>query len=96
MTKRNAPELGRHGIQFEPRFVVASHPLSARQAIRSQAAAREYVERQLAQAQTSVHDLRTKLFHARQEKDRAMEAARSATARKVNADRKHWRRPRRH
>ncbi len=65
-----------------------SDPLrSARQAIRSQAAAREYVERQLAQAQTSVHDLRTKLFHARQEKDRAVEAARSATARKVTADR---------
>jgi hypothetical protein len=59
----------------------------ARQAIRSQAAAREYVERQLAHAEATIQDLRTKLHHARQDKDAAMEAARSATARKVNAER---------
>jgi hypothetical protein len=59
----------------------------ARQAIRSQAAAREYVERQLSRAEATIQDLRTKLHHARQDKDAAMEAARSATARKVNAER---------
>jgi hypothetical protein len=59
----------------------------ARQAIRSQAAAREYVERQLAHAEATIQDLRTKLHHARQDKDAAVEAARSATAREVNAER---------
>jgi hypothetical protein len=59
----------------------------ARQAIRSQAAAREYVERQLAHAEATIQDLRATLHHARQDKDAAVEAARSATARKVNAER---------
>jgi hypothetical protein len=59
----------------------------ARQAIRSQAAAREYVERQLAHAEADIQNLRTKLHRARQEKDAAIEAARLATARKVNAER---------
>jgi hypothetical protein len=59
----------------------------ARQAIRSQAAAREYVERQLAHAEATIQDLRAKLHHARQDKGAAVEAARSATARKVNAER---------
>jgi hypothetical protein len=59
----------------------------ARQAIRSQAIAREYVERQLAHAEVTIQDFRTKLRHARQEKDAAVEAARSAAARKLIAER---------
>jgi hypothetical protein len=59
----------------------------ARQAIRSQAAAREYVERQLAHAEASIQDLRNKLHRARQDKDAAAEAARSATARTLHAER---------
>jgi hypothetical protein len=51
----------------------------ARQAIRSQAAAREYVERQLVHAEATIQELRTKLHHARREKDAAVEAARLAT-----------------
>ena len=59
----------------------------ARQAIRSQAAAREYVERQLAHAEATIQNLRTKLHHARQEKDTAVEAARSATAMRLSVQR---------
>jgi hypothetical protein len=59
----------------------------ARQAIRSQAIAREYVERQLAHAEATIQDLRTKLHHARQEKDTAVEAARSATAMRLSVQR---------
>jgi hypothetical protein len=59
----------------------------ARQAIRSQVAAREYVERQLSQAQVAVQELRGKLRNARQEKDGAVEAARAAVAAKVTAER---------
>nr|WP_294552656.1 hypothetical protein [uncultured Rhodopila sp.] len=59
----------------------------ARQAIRSQAAAREYVERQLAHAEATIQDLRNKLHRARQEKDAAAEAARSALARKTTLER---------
>jgi hypothetical protein len=66
----------------------ADDPLrGARQAIRSQAAAREYVERQLAHAETTIQDLRSKLHHARRDKDAAVDAARSAAARKVAVDR---------
>jgi hypothetical protein len=65
-----------------------SDPLrGARQAIRSQAAAREYAERQLAHAEATIQDLRMKLHHSRRDKDAAVEAARSATARKVNVER---------
>lgn len=60
---------------------------SARQAIRSQAAAREYVERQLAHAEATIEDLRTKQHHARQERGAAVEAARLATALKIAAER---------
>lgn len=59
----------------------------ARQAIRSQAAAREYVERQLAHAQGEIGDLRNKLHQARIEKDTAVAAARSAMAAKIVAER---------
>lgn len=59
----------------------------ARQAIRSQAIAREYVERQLVHAESTNQDLRAKLHHSRKDKDAAIEAARLATARKVNAER---------
>jgi hypothetical protein len=65
---------------------VPSQPIDplrgARQAIRSQAAAREYVERQLAHAEATIQDLRGKLHHTRRNKDAAIEAARSAAARK--------------
>jgi hypothetical protein len=57
----------------------------ARQAIRSQAAAKEYVERQLVHAETTIQELRTKLHHACREKDTAAEAARLATAAKIEA-----------
>jgi hypothetical protein len=67
---------------------VTSDPLKgARQAIRSQAAAREYVERQLVHAEATIEDLRTKLRHARQENAGAAETARAATAAKVAAQR---------
>jgi hypothetical protein len=59
----------------------------ARQAIRFQAAAREYVERQLAHAEATIEDLRTKQHHGRQEKGAALEAARLATALKITAQR---------
>jgi hypothetical protein len=59
----------------------------ARQAIRSQAAAREYVERQLAHAEATIEDLRGKLHHARRDKDTAVEAARTTAAKKVAVDR---------
>jgi hypothetical protein len=59
----------------------------ARQAIRSQAAAREYVERQLSHAEATIQDLRNKLHRARQEKDAAVEAARSVLARKTTLER---------
>jgi hypothetical protein len=66
----------------------ADDPLrGARQAIRSQAAAREYVERQLAHAEATIEDLRGKLHHARRDKDAAVDAARTTAARKVAVDR---------
>jgi chromosome segregation ATPase len=65
-----------------------SDPLkAARQAIRSQAVAREYAERQLAHAETTIADLRTKLHHTRREKDTAVEMARSETAMRGAAQR---------
>nr|WP_294560255.1 hypothetical protein [uncultured Rhodopila sp.] len=67
---------------------VSTDPLKgARQAIRSQAAAREYVERQLIHAESTIQDLRGKLHHARQEKDAAVEAARFAAAAKQTIQR---------
>jgi len=67
---------------------MTSDPLKgARQAIRSQAAAREYVERQLVHAEATIEDLRAKLRHARQDNAAAAEAARSAMAAKVTAQR---------
>jgi hypothetical protein len=59
----------------------------ARQAIRSHAAARDYAERQLGHAEATIQDLRTKLHRARQEKDAAIEAARSAAGRKITVER---------
>jgi hypothetical protein len=70
---------------------VPSQPIDplrgARQAIRSQAAAREYVERQLAHAEATIHELRTKLHHARRDKDAAVDTARTTAARKVVVER---------
>jgi hypothetical protein len=70
---------------------VPSQPIDplrgARQAIRSQAAAREYVERQLAHAEATIQDLRTKLHHTRRDKDAAVDAARTTAARKVVVER---------
>jgi hypothetical protein len=48
----------------------------ARQAIRSQAAAREYAERQLLRAEQTIEDLRTKFHGVRRERDAAVAAAR--------------------
>lgn len=60
---------------------------AARQAIRSQAAARDYAERNLAQAQADIQGLQTKLRQARQERDSAQETARSAVATQAAAER---------
>lgn len=59
----------------------------ARQAIRAQAAARDYAERHLAQAQAAVQDLSQKLRQARHDKDAAVEHARSAIAARSAAER---------
>ena len=59
----------------------------ARQAIRSQTAARDYAERQLEQAQGAVQDLRVRLHHVHRERDTAIAAAQSAVAAKANAER---------
>jgi hypothetical protein len=59
----------------------------ARQAIRSQATAREYAERQLAHAETTINDLRARLQHTRREKDAAVDAARVVTGAKIIAER---------
>ena len=44
---------------------------AARQAIRSEVTAREYTERQLAQAQGTIQDLRTRLRHVHHERETA-------------------------
>ena len=51
---------------------------AARQAIRSEAMARERAERSLEEAQVTIHDLQTKLAHERLAKDEALEAAQRA------------------
>jgi chromosome segregation ATPase len=48
----------------------------ARQAIRSEAAARERAERSLAEAQVLIRDLQTKLAHERLAKDEALDSVR--------------------
>jgi hypothetical protein len=66
----------------------SSDPLkAARQAIRSQVTAREYTERQLAQAQGAIQDLRTRLRHVHQEREAAVNAAQSAMTAKDTAER---------
>jgi chromosome segregation ATPase len=58
--------------------LVADPQRLARQAIRSQAAAREYAERQLLRAEQMIQDLSTKLHAVRGEKGAAFEAVRTA------------------
>jgi hypothetical protein len=66
----------------------ANDPLkAARQAIRSQVTAREFAERQLAQAQGTIQDLRTKLRHVHQERESAIATAQSAMAASDTAER---------
>jgi hypothetical protein len=60
---------------------------AARQAIRSQVTAREYTETQLAHAQTTIQDLRTRLRHVHHEREAAIGAAQSAMTAKANAER---------
>jgi hypothetical protein len=60
---------------------------AARQALRSQVTAREYTERQLAQAQGAIQDMRTRLRHVHQEREAAVAAAHSAITAKDNAER---------
>src|ERR1019366_982331 len=60
---------------------------AARQAIRSQVTAREYTERQLAQAQGAIQDLRTKLRHVHQERESAIAGAQSAMTARDTAER---------
>src|SRR3954447_14580131 len=59
----------------------------ARQAIRLQAAAREYAERQLARAEQTIQDLRTKFHGDRRERNAAVVAARTAQAAQAQAER---------
>jgi hypothetical protein len=76
------------GLSDGSRPLVADDPQRlARQAIRSQAAAREYAERQFARAEHTIQDLRTKLHAVRREKDIAVEAARTAHAAQAQAER---------
>jgi hypothetical protein len=66
----------------------SSDPLkAARQTIRSQVTAREYTERQLVQAQSSIQDLRTRLRQVHHERETAVAAAQSAMAAKEAAER---------
>jgi hypothetical protein len=58
----------------------------ARQAIRSQAAARDYVERQLVRAEQTIQDLHTKLHAVRREKATAVEAVGAAHAAQARAE----------
>jgi hypothetical protein len=60
---------------------------AARQAIRSQVTAREHTERQLAQAQGTIQDLRTRLRHVHHERETAVAAAQSIMAAKDTAER---------
>jgi len=59
----------------------------ARQAIRSQAAGREYAERQLARAEQTIRDLHAKFKTARHERAIAIEAARTAQWAQAQAER---------
>jgi len=59
----------------------------ARQAIRSQAAGREYAERQLARAEQTIQDLHAKFQIARRERAIAIEAARTAQDAQAQAER---------
>jgi chromosome segregation ATPase len=59
----------------------------ARQAIRSQATAREYAERQLLRAEQMIQDLGAKLNALRHEKGAALEVARTAQTALVQAER---------
>jgi hypothetical protein len=69
------------GSSDAPKPSLAADPQRlARQAIRSQAAAREYAERQLLRAEQMIQDLSTKLHAARSEKGVALEAARTVHA----------------
>jgi hypothetical protein len=76
------------GIDGTPPSSASNDPLkAARQAIRSQVTAREFTERQLAQSQNAIQDLRTKLRHVHQERETAVAAAQSAMAAKDTAER---------
>jgi hypothetical protein len=59
----------------------------ARQAIRSQVTAREYIERQLVHAQSAIEELRTKLRHVHHEREVAVSTAQSAIAARETAER---------
>ena len=59
----------------------------ARQAIRSQAAGREYAERQLARAEQTIQDLQTKFHTVRRDRAIAIEAARAAQEAQNQAER---------
>ena len=75
------------GADPDPAAPLSNEPMkAARQAIRLQAAL-DYAERELVHAEATIQELRTKLHHAHQEKDAALEAARLATAAKLVAQR---------
>lgn len=76
----------RLGLPDEARPSDDPHRL-ARQAIRSQAAAREYAERHLARAEQTIQDLQAKLQAVRREKAIAIEAARAAQDAHAQAER---------
>jgi len=76
------------GLSGGPKLPVVDDPQRlARQAIRSQAAARDYAERQLLRAEQTIQDLHTKFHAVRREKDVAVEAVRAAQAAQAHAGR---------
>ena len=60
-----------------------NQPDAARQAIRSEAMARECAERSLEEAQVTIRDLQTKLAHEPLAKDEALEAERAETGKQT-------------
>ena len=77
------------GLSESTRPVPVADPQRlARQAIRSQAAAREYAERQLVRSEQAIQDLQTRFHAVRREKDAAVAAIRGAQAAQIQAERR--------
>ena len=80
----------RRGLGLDPpsQILPSSNPMkAARQAIRSQVTAREYTERQLAQAQGAIQDLRGRIRNFHQDRETAVAAVQSAMTARATAER---------